>query len=73
MNNAFTLDRKLTTDQMSFMGVTYRNVGEVSFTGAEMTRGQEHSQSPPSVDDRSQSWKPGALCTDWPAECLPES
>ena len=34
-------------EPMSFIGVTYRNMGEGLLTGAEMTQGQLYHQSPP--------------------------
>jgi hypothetical protein len=55
----FTLDSEPTTDQgmdsttiqlggpMSFIGATYRNMGEGLLTGAEITLGQPHHKSLP--------------------------
>jgi hypothetical protein len=47
----------------SFIGTTYRSMGEGILTGIEMTQRQLHFQSPPSISDSSQSWEPGAHCT----------
>ena len=41
-------------EPISFIGVTYRNMGEGLLTGAEMTQRQLHHQSPPSMGDSSQ-------------------
>jgi hypothetical protein len=38
---------------ISFIGVTYRNMGEGLLTGAEMTQKQLHRQSLPSMGDSS--------------------
>ena len=66
----FTLDKEPRTDQsahttevlhgepISFIGVTYRNMGEGLITGAEMTQRQLYHQSPHSVGDSSKSWEP---------------
>ena len=45
---------------MSFIGVTYKNIGEGLLTGAEMTQRQLHHQSQPENSDSSQklgTWK----------------
>ena len=68
----FTLDRNPTTDQstdttkvqlgkpMSFIGVTYRTMGEGLLTRAEMTQRQVYLHSPPSAWVRAhKSWDPG--------------
>lgn len=43
-------------EPMSFTGVIYRHMGEGLLTGAYMTQRQLHDQSPPCIDDSSQSW-----------------
>lgn len=35
------------SEPMSFIGATYRNMGEGLFIGAEMTQGQFHHRGPP--------------------------
>lgn len=50
-------------EPMSFIKVTYRNMGEGSLIGAEMTQRQLHGQTHSSMGDSSQSWEPGAHCT----------
>ena len=56
---------------MNFIGVAYRNMGEGSLTGAEITQSQMHHQRPP--QSRWRLTKPGATTqpagssTDWRA------
>ena len=45
----------LVDEPISFIGVTYRNMGEGLVTGAEMTQKLLHRQSLPSMGDRSQN------------------
>ena len=46
---------------MSFIGVTYRSMGEWLLTGAEITQSCI-LKAYPSMGDSSQSWGPGAHC-----------
>ena len=53
----------LLDEPISFIGVTYRNMGEGLLTGAEMTQRQLHRQSLPSVGDSSQKLGAWRNCT----------
>ena len=55
--------RVLLGEPISFIGVTYRNMGEGLVTGAEMTQRQLHCQSLPSVGDSSQKLGTWRNCT----------
>ena len=52
-------------ETISFIGITYRSLGEGLLTGTEMTQRQLHHQAYSSMRDFSKSWEPGAHCTAW--------
>ena len=51
-------------EPVSFIGVTYRNMGKELLTGAEMTQRQlHHGKATPKLMTAHESWKPRACCT----------